>query len=442
MTDLHDLVGHRDVARILDWLADEHDDHRVSEELVRLPHVERAIVFRLLGKDRALSVFEKLDPSQQAELIEGLRTEEVADLLERIDPDDRAHLLDELPAKVAKRLLAGVSPEERNRTTLLMGYGPSTTGRIMTPEFVTARASETAASALQRIRRAGVDAETIYAVWVLDDERRLLGVVSLKTLVLAQPDDRVRDLMDTDVTTASTDEDQEATARRIQDHDLLAIPVLDRERRLVGIVTFDDAMDVLEEEDTEDIARLGASEPLDRPYLGSSVALLARKRAVWLLVLIVAATLTINVLQYFEETLETVITLALFIPLLIDTGGNAGSQASTVLVRAMAVGEVRFADLPGIVWREARVGVVLGAMLAAIGFVPVWTFFGWEIAVVVCLTLVTICTWATFVGALMPLVARRIGIDPAVVSAPIITTFVDATGLLIYFSIARITLGI
>jgi magnesium transporter len=248
--------------------------------------------------------------------------------------------------------------------------------------------------------------------------------------------------MDREVYSARVDEDQERVARLIQEADLLALPIVDLEGRLVGIVTVDDAMEVLEEEQTEDLARTGGSQPLGRPYLTVSALQLARSRILWLLVLIFAATLTVNVLNVFEATLEQVVTLALFIPLLIGTGGNTGAQAATTVIRAMALDEVRFRDLPRVVMREFLVGLLLGSMLGGLALVPVTIFFDVRFAFVVGLTIITICTWAATVGALLPLIARRLGVDPAVVSAPFITTLVDATGLVIYFLIARVILGI
>jgi magnesium transporter len=300
----------------------------------------------------------------------------------------------------------------------------------------------TAAEALDRLRRIGESAETIYALAVTDDHRRLVGMLGLRDLVLASPDALVGDLMDTDVYSARVDTDQEEVARLIRDADLLAIPIVDSEDRLVGIVTVDDAMEVLEEEETEDIARAGGAEPLDRPYMATSVLQIARSRVVWLLLLIVAATLTVRVLSAFETTLDQVVALALFIPLVIGTGGNTGSQAATTVTRALAVGEVRFDDLWIVILREARVGLLLGAMLGALALLPTWFFVGRDIALVVSLTLVVVCTLAAFVGALLPLVARRVGLDPAVMSAPFITTLVDATGLVVYFLIARAVLDL
>lgn len=436
-----DLINERDITGLRAWLADT-GTLDIAETLTRLDAGDKAVVLRLLPRDRALAVFEELDPPEQQQVLEGLREESVRQLVEAMDPDDRARLLDELPAKVAHRLLSKLSPHERDLTNELLGYPPESAGRVMSPEYVNLRSSMTVADALAKVRRAGTDAETIYTLPVTDDQRRLVGVTSLRQLVLSPPSQPVSERMETEVHHRHVADDQEEAARLIQEANLLALPVLDSEERLVGVITVDDAMEIIEAEETEDLALSGASQPLGRPYLAASVAGLARARAIWLVVLVGAAVLTVNVLQYFEDTLETVVTLALFIPLLIGTGGNSGSQASTVVIRAMALDEVRFGDLPMVVWREARVGVLLGAMLAAAAFAPVAIVFDADIATVVSLTLVAICFWATFIGATMPMLARRLRIDPAVVSAPTITTLVDATGLVIYLLIARAVLGI
>jgi magnesium transporter len=435
MADLQELTKGEDLHEIRSWL-EETGTPDIADELARLDPAERAVVFRLLEKDRALQVFEALDPLHQQELLDGLRAAHVNQLVEEMSPDDRARLLDEMPAKVAKRVMAGLSAEERAMTARLLGYDEESAGRTMTPEYVNLRASMTVDDALAKIRRLGADAETIYTLPVTDDQRRLVGVVSLRELVLNPSGRQVAEFMTTDPIAARVDEDREEVARRIQEADLLAMPVVDHEDRLVGVITVDDAMEVFEAEVTEDISRAGATEPLEKPYLSSSPFTLARKRATWLLILGVAATLTVSVLDRFEATLETVTALALFVPLLIGTGGNSGSQAATVVIRAMAVGEVRFRDLPKVVGRELLTGVMLGLMLGAVGFLPVMLFLTVEFALVISLTLLMICGWATFAGAALPMIARRVGIDPAVVSAPLIATLVDASGLIIYFTIA------
>jgi magnesium transporter len=436
-----ELVAMRDINALNDWL--NHASALViADELERLPAPDRAVPFRLLAKDRALEVFEALDPPIQQELLEGLREASVSQLFEDMDPDDRARLVDEMPAKVAKRLLAGLSAKERQLTATLLGYPENSAGRVMSPEVASLLASQTVAEALDRLRRVGRSAETIYALPVTDEQRRLVGALGLRDLVLADPAAKVGDLMDHEVYSARVDQDQEEVARLIGEADLLALPIVDAEGRLVGIVTVDDAMEIIEEEQTEDVARAGGAEPLAHPYLTVSVLGLARSRFIWLLVLIFAATLTVNVLHVFEATLTQAVTLALFIPLVIGTGGNAGSQSATTVTRALAVGEVRIGDVALVVLREARVGILLGAMLGALAFVPAMLFVGRDIAIVVSLTLLTVCTLATLVGSLLPLLARRLGFDPAVMSAPFISTLVDATGLVVYFLIARAVLGI
>ena len=413
----------------------------IAEELSRLAPAAMAVPFRLLTKDRALEVFEALDPVHQQQLLEGLRDERVRELVAGLDPDDRARLLDEVPAKVAKRLQQGLSAAQRAETATLLGYPAESAGRIMTPAYVSLRASMTAADAVAKVRRQGGDAETVYTLPVTDDRRILQGVVGLRALVTAAPATPVAALMATDVLRAEVTDDQEDVARLMQEADLLALPVVDHESRLVGVVTVDDAMEVLEREVTEDVSRSGAVEPLEQPYLSAGVGVLARKRAAWLLLLGIAAVLTVNVLGAFEATLEEVVTLALFIPLLIDTGGNSGAQASTVVIRALSLGEVRFGDLPRVAGREVLVGVVLGAMLAAVALPAVSLFFGLQFGTIIALTLLAIVVWATLAGAVLPLIGARVGLDPAVMAAPIITTLVDATGLLIYFGIATAVLA-
>jgi magnesium transporter len=438
---LIDLVRDQDLDGIDAWL-DEHGALDVADELARLEPTDRAVVFRLLGKDRALMVFEALDPVHQQQLLDALADTSVNELFLGLDADDRARLLDEMPAKVANRLLAGLPDDARTNTNILLGYAEESAGRMMSPRYVSLRASMTAADALAKVRRARLRPREVLVLPVTDDQRRLVGVVDLPDVVTSEPGARIGELVRPETYAARVDEDQETAARLMQEADLVALPILDTEERLVGVLTVDDAMEIIEAEETEDIARAGGSEPLDVPYLDAGVFHLARKRATWLLVLIVAAASTVTVMTAFEETLEQVYLLAFFIPLLIDTGGNSGSQAATVVIRAMAVGEVRFSDLPRILRRELMVGVLLGMMLASIGFAIVSVLFGTDFGVIVASTLLVICTWASFSGGMLPLLAKRLGIDPAVVSAPLITTLVDATGLIIYFLIARAVMGI
>ncbi|WP_305706590.1 magnesium transporter [Nocardioides sp.] len=438
---LADLIEEQDLVLLADWLAD-HPPHEIADELARLGAEDAAVPFRLLSKDRALAVFEELEPVDQHALLDGLRQESFRDLVEEMDPDDRARMLGEAPAKVAKRVLAGLSPRERQMTASLLGYPVDAVGRLMSPEVVAIREHLSVGQALRIVRERGVDAETVYTLPVVDEGRRLLGVVELRDLVLSELDAPVAGLVHRDVPRAKATDGAEAAARLMRETNLLNLMIVDSEERLVGVFTIDDAVEVIEAADTEDAARQAGSAPWQGHYMFVSVWRLARTRALWLLLLILAATLTVNVLQAFEATLEEVTALALFIPLLVGTGGNAGAQAATAAVRALAVGEVRTSDLLAVVWRECRVGLLLGAMVGLVGLVLAALLVSGDIAVVVGISLVVICGWAATVGASMPLLARRLGIDPAVVSAPMVTTLVDATGLVIYFLVARAVLGV
>jgi magnesium transporter len=417
------------------------DTQEVVDELGRLGDQRRAVAFRLLPKGRAVEVFEDLDPAIQAELVEALRSEATAEIFAALDPDDRASLLDELPAGVAARLLGGLGPDERALTTALLGYPEDSAGRRMSPRVASVRRGTSVAGALEALRRAGDDVETIYTVPVLGAGRVVEGVVSLRRLLVSDPGALVEDVMSPAVTVEATD-DQEHAANVVRDGGYVAVPVVDHERRLLGVLTVDDAMRILEAEDDEDSARVGGSEPLRRPYLTVSVLGLVRARVVWLLLLIVAASLTVGVQSYFEAELDAVVALALFIPLLIGTGGNAGSQAATTVVRALAVGDIRRGDLLRVVGREMLTGLLLGTVLAAVGFGPAAWVAGVSIAQVLAITVVGVCVLATTVGSSIPILARRVGIDPAIVAAPFISTFVDTLGLVIYFSVAKVVLGI
>jgi magnesium transporter len=439
--DLEALIEAGDLRGVDGWLT-ARDVLTVADELARLEPSERAVAFRLLRKGRASDAFEALSPVHQAELLESLGDASVHDLFYALDAADRTELLDEMPANVAALLLGQLPPEARRYTNIVLGYPEESAGRAMSPRYVALPETMTASDALSRVRAAHLRPREVLALPVVDATRRLVGVVDLPDVVTAEPETPVGMLIRSDTYSVAVTEDQEVAARLMQEANLVALPVLDKEDRLVGVLTVDDAMEIIEEEETEDAARAGGAEPIYVPYLDAGVFLLARARGTWLLLLIAAAALTVNVLQAFESTLEQVVTLAVFIPLLIGTGGNSGAQAATSVVRAMALGEVRIKDLPRILRRELMVGLLLGLILGSISFPIVGLVFGWSFAGVVASTLLAICSWASFAGGLLPVLARQAGIDPAVVSAPLITTLVDATGLLIYFLIARALLGI
>lgn len=440
--ELHDLLENRDLDAASNWL-NARSSVSVAEELGRVEGPDQAIAFRLLPKDRALDVFEYLDPVHQAELLEALRDDHVRDIFESLAPDDQASLLDEMPAKVASRLLQGLPYRQRKVISGLLGYPSRSAGRLMvptatvlSPEMSREESLEKLQSRAQRYYANPHHVSTLATVAVTDDSRKLVGMLNLSDLVTAPEGTLVSDLLDDDLHSVTAYEDQEVAARLMQEADLLALPVVDDEDRILGVITVDDAMEVLEVEVTEDAYRAGGAEPLNEPYLTATVMTLAKKRGVWLIVLILAAFLTINVMQYFEDTLEAVVVLSIFVPMLIGTGGNAGSQAASSVVRALAVNEVRPSDIMRVIWREIRVGFLLGVFLGAVTFPILSLLYYPKVAVTVGLTIVAICSWSCIVGGVLPLVAKKIGVDPAVFSTPVVATLVDATGLIIYFSIA------
>lgn len=429
-----------DAAR-LRALIDGSDLPAVVDELERLSPAHRALAFRLVPRDRSTRVLQMLEPVVQAELLGGLRPAEAQRLIAGLEPDDRARTLAGLPPEVAHDLLARLPSREQEITRAVLAHEPETVGRWTTPRAVSARADAAVGDVLAVVRADAGEAETVYVVPVTDEDDRVVGVVSLRRLLATPPDVPVSAVMRDPISVHATD-DQEDAARVVRDHGALAVPVLDADDRLLGMFTVDDAMRVLQIEEEEDSARSVGMERLAKPYLSTSVLALARTRVAWLLVLIVAATLTVNVLDFFEASLEQVVALALFIPLLIGTGGNVGAQAASTMIRAIAIDDVRFADLPRVIGKELVTGVLLGAALAVFAFVPAWYFTDLQVAEVISLTLVVVCGLAATAGGLIPLVAKKVGVDPAVVSAPFITTFVDATGLIVYFLIAGAVLGL
>lgn len=385
----------------------------------------------------------ELQPEEAADYLQTLTHDEAADLLEEMDPDDAADIVAELPDERAEQIFKEMDDEEEAELRDLVAYPPDTAGGIMTPAFVAISPDLRADQAVTALRQVAQEAETIYYVYVLDEEEHLLGVLSLHNLVLSRPETTVRELMVKSAVKAKVTDDQEAVAKLITDYNLLAVPVVDEDNRLVGIVTQDDIADVLEEEATEDIERLGGSSPLEVSYRLASVPLLFRRRIVWLLMLFLAEAYTGTVLRHYEDVTAQVIALSFFMPLLIGTGGNIGSQTVTTLVRAMAVGEVQLRDVRWVLAKEFSVAAAMGVVMAIVAFGRAEILnVGSDVALVVSATILVICIWAATVAAVLPLILKKLRIDPAVVSAPLITTLVDGTGLVIYFTIAKAILNV
>lgn len=413
-----------------------------ADALRRMPPAERAEALSRYPPEQARAVFEQLEAPLQEEMLEFLPDRQVIRLVEDLDPDDRVRLFDVLPAPVGHALLARLNRHERRLTHKLLSYPEESAGHIMSPEYLPLQQDLSVADALNIIHREGPNAGTVDALPVLDTDRRLVGLVRLSALVLADPGQKVGAVMLTPVPSVSPETDQEEVARLIQAADLLALPVVDDAGHVMGLVTVDDAMDVIHLEQEEDFARTVASAPLDRPYFATSIMGLTRARLAWLLLLAVAGVLTVNVLSIFETLLEQALSLSLFIPLLIGIGGNSGAQSSTTVVRAMATGSIHGVKAVRVISRETTVGLLLGTGLGLLAYIPVLLLFGQGLAATISLTLIAICGLSTLVGSSMPLLAQRLGIDPAIVSAPTVTTLVDASGLLVYFLIAKLILGL
>ncbi|KGG13661.1 MULTISPECIES: magnesium transporter [Prochlorococcus] len=410
----------------------------IAEAIGSLPLILQALAFRLLAKNEAIEVYEYLDPAVQQSLLDRLRSGEVLELVERMSPDDRVRLFDELPAKVVRRLLAELSPEERSVTAQMLGYQPETAGRLMTNEFIDLKEFHSAAQALTIVRRQAPFTETIYSLYVTDRERHLTGILSLRDLVTADPESLIGDVMTKDVVNVRTDTDQEEVARAIQRYDFLALPVVDLEKRLVGIVTVDDVIDVIEQEATRDLYAAGAVQAGDEDdYFQSNLFVVARRRVVWLFVLVLANGLTTKVIAMNDDVLKQVVLLAAFIPLLIGTGGNVGAQSSTVVIRGLSTQRIQNLGLWRSVLREAFAGALLG-LLMLLFVVPFawWQGEGPLVGAAVGISLLAITTLAATAGAALPLIFDRMGLDPALMSAPFITTATDVAGVFIYLRTA------
>jgi magnesium transporter len=404
---------------------------------------EVAVLIQWLPDEEIALILEELSPTEAARILRSLSANEAGELLGEMDPDDAADVVELLPDEEVHEILVRMQPADAAEIRSLSGYEPDSAGGIMTPAYVAVARDATSAQAIAAIRRLVDDAETVNYVYVVDDERHLLGVLSLYRLLLSPDDTPVEKLMAPSTVRVRASADQETAARILTDRNLLAIPVVDDDDHILGIITEDDVADVLQAEATEDIERLGGSQPLNLPYRLASVPLLVRKRVGWLLLLFFAEGYTGTVLQNFEGELKAVVALSFFIPLLIGTGGNIGSQTVTLVVRAMALGEVAMRDIGWLVFKELRVGLVIGLFMAAVGVAQaIFLHVSNDIAFVVALTLVSICIWSATVASALPLLLRRLGVDPAVVSAPLISTLVDGTGLIIYFEIARLWLGL
>ncbi|MCL2139366.1 MAG: magnesium transporter [Treponema sp.] len=399
-------------------------------------------LFRFLPKTIAADVFAYVDSDRQQIIIEAMTDTEIGEIMNKLFVDDAVEFIEEMPASVVKRVLKNVQSEKRKQINQILQYPEDSAGSIMTTEFIDLREDVTVREAFDIIRSTGINKETIYNCYVIRYDRLLTGMVSAKTLMLAKPEERIGDIMDTNLMYAYTTDDQEIIADRFQKYDLLAMPVVDKEQRLVGIITVDDIVEIIVEENTEDIEKMSALAPSDEPYIKTGVFKLAKNRILWLLVLMLSATLTGSVISSFEEGLSLLPILVTFIPMLMDTGGNAGSQSSTLIIRGMAVGEIRAKDILKVVWKETRVACLCGLGLGIINSIRIYLMNEKNLMLAITVTLALFCTIfiAKIVGCILPIAAKKIKIDPAIMAAPLITTIVDVLSLLIFFSIAKLIL--
>ena len=449
LEEVLELLNTKQYTKLRQYLA-ELNDADIAGLLEELEEEEMLKVFRILPKDLAADVFSYLDMDNQQKIITSLSDKEATNIINNLMADDAADLLEEMPANIVKKLLTNASPDVRRDINHLLRYPEDSAGSIMTVEYVDLKENLTVNQAIERIRKVGLDSETINICYVLDAQRRLVGTVALRYLLLMDGDEIIGDIMHENVISINTLMDQEEVARQFKKYDFTAMPVVDNENRLVGIITVDDIVDIIEEETTEDMEKMAAIVPSDKPYMKTGVFETFKKRIPWLLLLMVSATFTGQIIARFEDALSAFAILTAYIPMLMDTGGNCGSQASVTVIRGISLDEIEFSDLFRVIWKEIRVAVVCGATLAAANFVKLMLvdkmIFGNPItitvALVICLTLVVTVFAAKVVGCTLPLLAKKIGFDPAVMASPFITTVVDAISLMIYFNFASLLLGI
>lgn len=435
---LHELVNSRNVRNLRLALA-EYNEVDIAQFIENLPAEKALVTFRTLPKDMAAEVFTYLLPETKQYIIGAITDQELAVIVEDLFVDDAVDMLEELPANVVKRVLKNAKPNTRLLINQFLKYPENSAGSIMTAEFVDLRKNMTVDQAIEHIRRTGEDRETIYTCYVLDERRILEGVVTVRDLLLSADELSVKEIMDTYVIKAITTDDREEVAKLFLKYDLLSIPIVDHENRLVGIVTVDDVVDVLEQETTEDFEKMAAMLPSERPYLKTSVFTHAKKRVVWLMVLMISGMITGQILGRYEEAFSALPLLVTFIPLLTDTGGNAGSQSSTLIIRGMVVSEIQLSDFFTVLWKEIRVSILVGIPLCVVNYLRITFFYpdSGIVALIVSIALFITVVLAKAIGGILPMVAKYFKVDPAIMASPLITTIVDAFSLIVYFSIAE-----
>ena len=440
---IESLIEDKRYADIKRLLSDM-NEHDVAEIFEELPHTEVVKLFRLLPKDMAAEVFSYLETDTEAKLITSLSDKEAAEIIDEMSADDATDLMDEMPANVVNKLLSKVDTETRKQINQLLKYPDNSAGSIMTVEYLDFKEYNTIKDALKKIRNEYDEKETINICFITDKKRELIGTVTLKDLVVHDENTPLSEIMDKDFVSVSTLTDQEDVAKLIQDYDITSVPVVDLEHKLVGIITIDDVIDIIEAEATEDIEKMAAILPTEKSYLKLSIFEIWKSRIPWLLLLMISATFTGKIIQHYETALASMVILTSFIPMLMDTGGNAGGQASVTIIRSLSLNDIEFSDILKVIWKEFRVSIFIGITLAIANFAKLLLIdkVAVNVALVVCLTLVLTVTIAKIVGCTLPIFAKKLGFDPAVMASPFITTIVDAISLIVYFNIACSLLSI
>ncbi len=437
-----ELLENKQYSNLHDYI-DKLNSQDISIMFEELSKEDMILVFRLLSKDEAAEVFSYMEPDLQEDLINLLTDKELKNIVDELYMDDTVDLIEEMPSNVVKRILNGVNQKDRKLINELLNYPEDSAGSIMTTEFVDLKMNMTVDEAFTKIRKIALDKETVYTCYVLDTRRKIVGIVGVKDLLIAQPDVVIKDIMETNIVTVNTLDDQEEVVKKFDKYDFIALPVVDKEDRLVGIVTVDDAIDVLQEENTEDFEIMAGITPSEDSYFKTSIFKHAKNRILWLLLLMISSSITGSIIIHYEEAFAALPLLVAFVPVIMGTGGNCGSQSSTMIIRGMATDEIKLKDYFKAVWKEIRISVIVGILLSiANGIRIVVQYNDVQIAIVVGLTLILTVILAKFLGCSLPMIAKKLKLDPAIMAAPLITTILDSCSVLIYFKIAVTIMGI
>lgn len=437
MENILSYLENNQLAKLKEVLIEENPVD-IAELFEDLPKDQCLKLFRILPKDLAAETFSYLSSEKQQEIVENITDEEIKHIINEMFIDDTVDFIEEMPANIVDKILQNTSPDTRKLINQFLKYPENSAGSVMTVEYVSLKSDMNIGQALNHIKKVGINNETIDICYVIDNQRKLVGFISLKSLIFLDDIIPLVDAMETNVISATTTDDQEVIASLFRKYDLTSMPVVDIEGRLVGIITIDDVVDVIDQENTEDFQKMTAMNPSDEEYLKESVFSLAKHRIVWLLVLMISATATGTIIRRYEEVLQSVVILAAFIPMLMDTGGNAGSQSSTLIIRGIALGEIQLSDIGKILWKEFRVSLIVGITLAVVNFLRIYYIdkAGLTISLVVCASLLFTVVIAKVVGGILPILAKAFKLDPAIMASPLITTIVDACALIVYFALS------